>query len=85
VVGIFNAAPDLPFPGEQVAEDQVLGHIEALKLKHSVRSGGRGVFVAQVAEDGQAVDFGEALFVVDRAETPKPAPAPTEILEPPRL
>jgi len=85
VVGIFSAAPDLPLPGEHVAEDQVLGHIEALKLKHAVRSGGRGVFVAQVAEDGQAVDFGEALFVVDRAETPKPAPAPAEILEPPRL
>lgn len=85
VVGIFSAAPDVPPPGAHVAEDQVLGHIEALKLKHAVRSGGPCVFVAQVAENGQPVDFGEALFVVDRAEVPKAAPQPAEILEPPRI
>jgi acetyl-CoA carboxylase biotin carboxyl carrier protein len=85
VVGIFNAAPDVPPPGAHIAEDQVLGHIEALKLKHAVRAGGPCVLVAQVAEDGQAVDFGEALFVVDRAEAPKAAPQIPEILEPPRI
>jgi len=85
VVGIFSAAPDLPLPGAHVAEDTVLGHIEALKLKHAVRTGGPCVFVAQVVEDAQAVDFGEPLFVVDRAEVPKAAPPPAQILEPPRI
>jgi acetyl-CoA carboxylase biotin carboxyl carrier protein len=85
VVGIFSAAPDVPLPGAHLVEDKVIGHIEALKLKHAVRTGGPCVFVAQVAEDGQPVDFGEPLFVVDRAEAPKAAPLPTQILEPPRI
>jgi acetyl-CoA carboxylase biotin carboxyl carrier protein len=85
VVGIFSAAPALPLPGAHVSEDQVLGYIEALKLKHAVRTGGPCVFVAQIAEDGQPVDFGEPLFVVDRADAPKPAPQPAQILEPPRI
>jgi acetyl-CoA carboxylase biotin carboxyl carrier protein len=91
VVGIFAAAPDLPAPGSQISDDRVLGYIEALKLKHPVRSGGPGVLVAQVAEDGEPVDFGEALFVLDRADAPKPAvaapppPQPEPLLEPPRL
>ena len=87
VVGIFTPARDVPQPGERVAEDAVLGYIEALKLQHPVRSGGAGQLVAQVAEDGQAVDFGEPLFVVDREAAGKPpaAEAVPETLEPPRL
>lgn len=87
VVGIFTPARDVPQPGERVAEDAVLGNIEALKLQHPVRSGGAGVLIAQVAEGGQAVDFGEPLFVVDREVAGKPAAvdATPEALEPPRL
>lgn len=79
VVGIFTAAAGIPQPGERIDDDAVLGHIEALKLKHPVRSGGPGVLIAQAAEDGQAVDFGEALFVVDRAE-PRNAPKAVEAM-----
>ena len=93
VVGIFTVAPDVPQPGGHLAEDQILGYIEALKLKHPVRSGGPCVLVSQIAEDDQPVDFGEPLFVVDRAEAPgaspphiaESAPATPEMLEPPRL
>jgi len=94
VVGIFAAAPDVPLPGSHIAEDQILGHIEALKLKHPVRSGGPCILVSQIVEDDQAVDFGEPLFVVDRTEQPAaPQPPPAElvpaatpeILEPPRI
>ncbi|HME82753.1 MAG TPA: hypothetical protein VKF82_11870 [Candidatus Eremiobacteraceae bacterium] len=85
VVGIFSPVAGASSAGERVGEATVLGYIEALKLKHPVRSGGPCVLIAQVAEDGQAVDFGEPLFVVDRAEAPK-APEPIlEPLEPPRL
>ncbi|HEV2908229.1 MAG TPA: acetyl-CoA carboxylase biotin carboxyl carrier protein subunit [Candidatus Eremiobacteraceae bacterium] len=90
VVGVFTSVPGAASPGEHVDEDTVLGHIEALKLKHPVRSGAPCVLIAQAAEDGQVVDFGEPLFVVDRAETPKPAAQQEaalvpEALEPPRL
>ncbi|MBV8281931.1 MAG: hypothetical protein JO347_07700 [Candidatus Eremiobacteraeota bacterium] len=87
VVGIFTPARDVPQPGERLADDAVLGNIEALKLQHPVRSGGAGVLIAQVAEDGQAVDFGEPLFVVDREAAGKPPPsdAVPEPIEPPRL
>jgi acetyl-CoA carboxylase biotin carboxyl carrier protein len=90
VVGVFTSVPGAATPGERVDEDTVLGHIEALKLKHPVRSGAPCVLIAQAAEDGQVVDFGEPLFVVDRAETPKPAAQleaalVPETIEPPRL
>ena len=92
VVGIFTPTPEPTEPGGLIAEDQVLGYIEALKLKHPVRSGAPAVLISQVVEDGQAVDFGETLFVVDRAEAAKIATAPqtppaqpAELLEPPRL
>lgn len=93
VVGIFTVAPDVPQSGGHLAEDQILGYIEALKLKHPVRSGGPCVLVSQIVEDDQPVDFGEPLFVVDRSEAPTApqprvadsAPASPEMLEPPRL
>jgi len=94
VVGIFAAAPDVPPPGSHIAEDQVLGYIEALKLKHPVRSGGPCVLVSQIVEDDQPVDFGEPLFVVDRTEpvaapqqppAERTAAATPELLEPPRI
>jgi acetyl-CoA carboxylase biotin carboxyl carrier protein len=86
VVGIFTPAADVPHPGERIAEDAVLGHIEALKLKHPVRGGGAAILISQIAEDGQAVDFGEPLFVVDREGASRPAPQViAETLEPPRL
>ena len=85
VVGVFRAAPDLPAPGEHIEPEQVLGYIEALKLRTPVRSGFAGRLVGQVAEDDQAVDFGETLFVVDSGEMmPEPEEPPAEI-EPPRI
>ena|GEM_PF-3003943 len=75
IVGVFHPVPDLPMPGDPVEDHQVLGHIEALKLQNPVRNAKRGTFVSQVVEDGQAVDFGEPLFVIDRGE-------PAERLEP---
>jgi acetyl-CoA carboxylase biotin carboxyl carrier protein len=73
IVGVFHPAADLPFPGAPVADGQVLGFVEALKLRNPVRNAQRGLFVAQIAEDGQAVEFGEALFVINHGE---PADAP---------
>lgn len=87
IVGVFHPAPNMPTPGELVEDGQVLGHIDALKLQNPVRNPKRGVFVAQIVEDGQAVDFGEALFVIDHREpTDQEQPQQeAEALEPPRL
>jgi len=92
VVGVFRAAPDLPAEGEPVESDRVLGYIESLKVQTPVRAGLPGRLVGQIAEDGQSVDFGETLFVLDSgpsengAATAEPEEAePPADLEPPRL
>jgi len=93
IVGVFHPAPDLPMPGEPVEDNGVLGYIEALRLQNPVRNAKRGTFVSQIVEDGQAVDFGEPLFVIDRTEAVLAEPAPLaesaepleQIVEPPRI
>lgn len=72
-VGVFRAASDVPEFGERVEADRVLGYVEALKLRNPVRAGAPCFFVAQAVEDGQAVEFGEVLFVVERGDTPPQA------------
>lgn len=69
-VGIFRPAADVPEFGERVEADRVLGFVEALKLRNPVRAGAPCFFVAQAVEDGQAVEFGEVLFVVERGDIP---------------
>jgi acetyl-CoA carboxylase biotin carboxyl carrier protein len=90
VVGIFHAAADSPALGEPIEEGRTLGYIEALKVRTPVRAGVSGTLVGQVAEDGQAVDFGETLFIVDStpaqaAPQTGVAPEEAEALEPPRI
>lgn len=92
VVGIFHSAPDIPELGGGVTSSQVLGYIEALKVRTPVKSGVDGRLVAQVAEDGQPVDFGETLFVIDTGpieavleEAAASEPGPDEPIEPPRI
>jgi acetyl-CoA carboxylase biotin carboxyl carrier protein len=72
-VGVFRTASDVPEFGERVEADRVLGYVEALKLRNPVRAGAPCFFVAQAVEDGQAVEFGEVLFVVERGDTPPQA------------
>ena len=91
VVGIFRELPEPPSTGERLTAGQILGHIEALRLRNAIRCPSDSTLIAQVAVDGQAVDFGEALFVIDSAEPPpvqqqaEPEPELVQALEPPRL
>lgn len=92
VVGIFHSAPDIPELGAAVTPEQVLGYIEALRLRTPVKAGVDGRFVAQVVEDGQPVDFGETLFVIDTGpvdaaveELAASDMEPEVIAEPPRI
>ena len=92
VVGIFRDLPEPPSAGERLESGQVLGDIEALRLRNAVRCPIDCTLVAQVVVDGQPVDFGEPLFVVDSGGAPRIAPEATgdaadivEMAEPPRI
>lgn len=90
-VGVFRSAPDAAEFGERIAGDRILGFVEALKLRNPVTAGSPCWFVAQAVEDGQAVEFGEVLFVVERGDAPPQPESPPEspngaiALEPPRI
>lgn len=82
VVGIFRELPELLVTGARLTDGQVLGHIEALRLRNPVRCPVDCTLIAQVVDDGQPVDFGETLFVVDSGGVPMPPPAEDESMEP---
>jgi acetyl-CoA carboxylase biotin carboxyl carrier protein len=88
VVGLFRDSAEPPATGERLEAGRVLGHIEALRLRNVVRCPVDCTLIAQVVVDGQPVDFGEPLFVVDTGGVEIPqsdAPPEVEIVEPPRI
>lgn len=97
VVGIFHDASQPPVPGAALSSGEILGYIEALRLRNEVRCPIDSTLVAQVVVDSQPVDFGEALFVVESAQLSPPesitetssaqqeAPGEAVPAEPPRL
>jgi acetyl-CoA carboxylase biotin carboxyl carrier protein len=50
--------------GDVVGPDTVLCIVEVMKLMNSVNAGCHGVIAAVHAEDGQLVEFGQALFSI---------------------
>jgi acetyl-CoA carboxylase biotin carboxyl carrier protein len=50
--------------GDKVEPDTVLCIVEVMKLMNSVHAGRSGVIAAIHAEDGQLVEFGQALFSI---------------------
>lgn len=67
LVGTFYSAAnpgDPPYVGEGSAVDErtVVGIIEALQVLTEVEAGYRGTISAVLATDGQAVEYGQALF-----------------------
>jgi len=90
VVGIFRDLPEPPATGDKLTAGQTLGYIEALRLRNAVYCPGECTLIAQVVVEGQPVDFGETLFVIDSAQPPiepeaEPPTEPTEVTEPTRL
>ncbi|MEN5035736.1 acetyl-CoA carboxylase biotin carboxyl carrier protein [Pseudomonas sp. TWI929] len=70
LVGIFyrSPAPDkAPFVsvGDQVAEGQTLGIIEAMKMLNPLEADRQGKVVSILVEDGASVDQGTPLFVIE--------------------
>jgi acetyl-CoA carboxylase biotin carboxyl carrier protein len=69
LLGTFYARSqpgDSPFVkvGDVVEPDTVLCIVEVMKLMNSVNAGCHGVIAAVHAEDGQLVEFGQALFSI---------------------
>jgi acetyl-CoA carboxylase biotin carboxyl carrier protein len=69
LLGNFYEAPrpgDPPFvkPGDRVNEETVVGIIEVMKLMNPIRAGVSGTVVAVLAQNGSAVEEGEALIRV---------------------
>ena len=50
--------------GESVAVGDVLCIIEAMKLMNEIEADAAGVITQILAENGQAVEYGQSLFVI---------------------
>lgn len=70
MVGIFYCAPEpgaTPFVnvGQRATADMTVCIIEVMKLMNSVQAGSCGVVTHVLVKDGEAVEFGQALVVID--------------------
>ncbi len=69
MVGTFYASstPDAPpfvTIGQQVAQGETLGVIEAMKMFNQIEADVAGTVVAVLVENGQAVEFDQPMFVI---------------------
>ncbi|MEM1058442.1 MAG: acetyl-CoA carboxylase biotin carboxyl carrier protein [Verrucomicrobiota bacterium] len=69
IVGTFYAAPspdadDYVKPGDKVTEDSVVCIIEAMKVMNEIKAEVSGTITEVLATNGNAVEFGKALFKV---------------------
>ena len=69
LLGNFYEAPrpgDPPFvkPGDPVTEETIIGIIEVMKLMNPIRAGVAGTVVAILAQNGAAIEEGDALIRV---------------------
>ena len=69
LLGTFYVAPEPGAPpftqiGAHVTEDTTVGLIEVMKVFNSVRAGVKGTIVEAVAQNGQFVEYGQTLFLI---------------------
>jgi acetyl-CoA carboxylase biotin carboxyl carrier protein len=72
MVGTFYRAPSpgaksFAEVGDKVTEDSVLCIIEAMKLMNEIKAEMRGTVRKILVENGQPVEYGQALFLIDPA------------------
>ena len=70
MVGTFYRSPSPGSPsfvevGQTVAKGQTLCIIEAMKLLNEIESDATGVVKAILAENGQPVEYGQPLFIIE--------------------
>jgi len=66
LVGIFHFIRPAPAVGEMLNSDRELAYVEALGIRNPVRSLGSGRLATICCDDGQAVEYGQTLFEIDR-------------------
>lgn len=71
LVGTFYRSPKPGAPpfvqvGDEVTPEKVLCIIEAMKVMNEIKAQCHGVVRQIVAKDGQAVEFGELLFLIEK-------------------
>ncbi|MEA3560564.1 MAG: acetyl-CoA carboxylase biotin carboxyl carrier protein [Candidatus Omnitrophota bacterium] len=71
MVGTFYQAPSPdadPFveAGEEIKENQVVCIIEAMKLMNEIKSDVKGKIVEILVKNGEAVEFGQPLFNIEK-------------------
>jgi len=69
IVGTFYGSPSpgaAPFvaPGDHVEKGQVIAIVEAMKLMNEIESDASGEVVRCLVTNGQAIEFGQALFAI---------------------
>ena len=70
LVGTFYRAPSpeaQPYAkiGDRVSADTVVGIIEAMKVLNEIKAEKSGVIKEILVENGQPVEYGDALFVIE--------------------
>jgi len=66
VVGIVRFLRPPVIEGQEVEADRDLGYVETLGIRNAVRTRGPGRMGAILVTDGQAVEYGQPLFTVER-------------------
>lgn len=67
LVGIFHFNRPVPAAGDMLTSDRELAYVEALGIRNPVRALGSGRLAAICCDDGQAVEYGQTLFEIERA------------------
>jgi acetyl-CoA carboxylase biotin carboxyl carrier protein len=66
LVGVVHLLVPRPAEGTIVQADHELAYVEALGIRNSVRAGAGGRIACVYVDDGQPVDYGQPLFVIER-------------------
>ena len=74
MVGVFYSSPspdDPPFvsKGQEIKQGEVLCIIEAMKIMNQIESDVAGKVIKVLADNGEAVEYGQPLFVIEENES----------------
>jgi biotin carboxyl carrier protein len=69
MVGIYRA-PSKPLrAGDFVTEDTLVGNIDSMRILNPISAQQSGYLVSALVEDGDAVEYGQELFVLDASSS----------------